>query len=153
MVRSEAGFRRGRRGNLDRHESKRLSRQGHGREVARRRIVRVLVPGQTREALERMREPPDPGLGWIAEVVIAAVTIANKLYQGKREKDKKKRAIRLSKAQDALVAEEALKAEAAATTARGALSPPSAAAAKRGGLVLLALGLGALFLFKRKARQ
>jgi MYXO-CTERM domain-containing protein len=110
-----------------------------------------------------MRRPQEnEGLGWIAEVVMAVATIAHKLYQRKRAKQKVKRAARLDAAEAARVQAEIVKTQAqinamkAAPLAGRVLSVstagPSTGSGK--GIALAALGIGALVLLRnRKARR
>jgi hypothetical protein len=92
---------------------------------------------------------------------MAVATIANKLYQRKRAKDKVKRATKLSAAEATRIQSEIDKAQ-AALQSKGAPLPASlvpltagapAGAPRGAGLLLPIVALGALVLLTRKARR
>ncbi len=131
-------------------------------------------PGSAYAVSYRNNAPPygdDDGLGWIGAVVMAVVTIAHKLYTNKRAKDKRKRQVKLdaaeaTKLQDQInVTTADLRAKGitplidatspAPSTAVSQVPPPLAAGVAPGGhgVLLAALGIGAVILLTRKARR
>lgn len=96
----------------------------------------------------------EDGLGWIAEVVIAVVSIATKIIQRKHAKKKAKQA---QAAAAALVAETA-KVQADIDAAKKAGSPIFGAGVPSGPLsgstlAVVALGAAGLYFLTRKARR